>query len=248
MGNRNSTTTRVQPLFDIIKDNPREIDRLLSMMSGYRSTCVDYSGYKVSYGKCEKRLKPPKSLLVWQIENMEKLSQPKDFGVKKTSPSYLKRKKFFERDPRLIDEARTLIAQDNLPSRGWYVFEGYTVPDIFIETRSHLIVGEAKRTESELTTKTTWLGTRDQLVRHIDAVIDSSKEVLSFFLFSKQGFQDRFSQRMENYSNIEYLKCSLRHRDDDTIKKIANTFIGYSFWEDIGRLFSVQYPDMIYEE
>lgn len=245
MGIRNSTFTRVKPLFDRIKDNPREIDRFLSKMSGYRRVRVDYSGYKVSYGECEKRLKPPRSLLVWQIENKEKLSIPKDFGVKKTSPSYPKRKKFFEGDPRLLDEARALIAQANLPGRDWYIFEGYTAPDVFIETRSHLIIGEAKRTENELTTSTTWLGVRDQLVRHIDAVIDSSKEILSFFLFSKQGFHDHYSQKMENYSSIEYLKRSLPHRGDDTIKKIAETFIGYSFWEDLGRLFSMQYPDTI---
>jgi hypothetical protein len=152
---------------------------------------------------------------------------------------------FNEKDPHVFNEARNLIEQDHIPARSWYVFEGYTVPDIFIETRSHLIIGEAKRTESELTTKTTWLGVRDQLLRHIDSVIDSRKEVLSFFLFSKQGFRERFSHKMGNYSNVEYLKRSLRHRDDDTIMKIAKTFIGYSFWEDLGKMFSVQYPDTI---
>jgi hypothetical protein len=245
MGIKNSTLTRVKPLFDRIKDDPRKIDVFLSMMSENRSVHMDYSEYKVSYGESEKRLQPPKSLLIWQLENKNRLSIPRNFGVRKTSPSYLKRKKFFEGDPRLLKEARALIEEGSVPAREWYVFEGYTVPDIFIETKRHRIVGEAKRTEIKLTTRTTWLGERDQLVRHIDAVIDSNKEVLSFFLFSKQGFQNAFSQKMNNYSNIEYMKRSLPHRDYDMIKKIAETFIGYSFWEDLGIVFSVEYPDTI---
>jgi len=122
------------------------------------------------------------------------------------------------------------------------------VPDVFIETRSHIIIGEAKRTESKLTTMTTWHGERDQMVRHIDAVIDSSKQVLSFFLFSKIDFENNFAQKMQNYKSIEYLKRSLPHRKDDIIEKIAGTFVGYSFSEDVGKKFSVKYPDTIYDK
>lgn len=246
MGIKNSSLTRVKPFFDRIKDDPRKLDVLFSMMSENLSVQIDYSEYEISYGKYEKHLRPPKSLLIWQIENKERLSIPKNFGVRQTSPSYLKRKKFFDGDPRTFKEAQALIQKDNVPAREWYVFEGYTVPDVFIETRSHIIIGEAKRTESKLTTKTTWLGERDQLVRHIDSVIDSSKQVLSFFLFSKLDFDTHFSQKMNNYKNTEYLKRSLPHRNYSIIERIAKTFIGYTFWEDVGKVFSIEYPDTIY--
>lgn len=247
MGIKNSSLTRVKPLFDKIGKAPDAIEELLSMMSGYRGLIVDYSDIEIIYGEKEKHLPPPKSLLLWQIENKEKLTIPKNYGVEPSSPSFPKRKAFFNGNEDLILEAKKSLIDGQNASGKWYAFEGSTVPDIYIETPSHIFIGEAKRTELQLTTDTTWLEERDQMVRHIDAVLDNPKEVIAFFIFNKEGFEKRFASKIDRYRDADYLKSSLPHRDLSEVERVAETFVGYAFWEDIAERFGIKFPDTIYD-
>lgn len=67
-----------------------------------------------------------------------------------------------------LEESYDALASTN---RAWYVFEGFTNPDIFIEGDDYIIVCEGKWTEPHITTKTTNLAAdneyRNQMVRHI---------------------------------------------------------------------------------
>lgn len=166
-----------------------------------------------------------------------KYGQIKRFGKAKiiadTKKSSIERAKLFSNDENQKKTALSNLEKQKLPQVAWYIFEGYTQPDIYIETRTTIIVGEAKRTEDKLTTETTWLKNRDQLIRHIDTVIDSGKEVYSFFLVENKDLYN-----FENYSDIEYFKKSLPHRDEKTLKKDFRYILWRNHLEWCKRTFS----------
>jgi hypothetical protein len=251
MGKRDSTKTRVIPLFNEINNSSRKINDLINMMSKAPDKTIDFSHADIYYGCSEKRLKPSTKILEWLVLNLKDLINgnesviPRNYGVSKMSPSYDKRRNFFNDDINTFNEALKLVQKSNLPKSGWYIFEGYTAPDIYIETKEYIIVGEAKRTENHLTTSTMWLQVRDQLIRHIDAVIDSGKEVLSFFIFDRKVFNKNYENKMCNYDKFEYYRKSLPHRDDQTIQRVLNTFIGYTFWDDVAKKFNPSFLDTI---
>ncbi|MGD1820457.1 MAG: hypothetical protein ACPKOI_11370 [Pleomorphochaeta sp.] len=120
----------------------------------------------------------------------------------------------------------------------WFIFEGYTYPDIYFESNKKIYIGEAKRTESKLTTSTKWLKKRDQLIRHIDSVIDSDKEIISFFIIENPNLYD-FSV----YKNFEYFQKNLPYRNKQSIEKAYQSFIGYCTWDEISNKLGIIFSD-----
>lgn len=50
---------------------------------------------------------------------------------------------------------------DNLPSRAWCIFEGYSYPDLYIEGKDYIVICEGKWTEPHITTETTYLNDKN---------------------------------------------------------------------------------------
>ncbi len=242
MGDKNSSLTRVIPLMDLLIKDTVNFDKFFTIFN--KKIKIDYPIIEYRYGYDEKAIQPPRSILKWLVENTDKLKDSEKAKIiADTKKSSIERAKLFSNDENQKKTALSNLEKQKLPQVAWYIFEGYTQPDIYIETRTTIIVGEAKRTEDKLTTETTWLKNRDQLIRHIDAVIDSGKEVYSFFLVENKDLYN-----FENYSDIEYFKKSLPHRDEKTVKKIFDTYCGVTTWNDVKELFpEICFPNTLDE-
>lgn len=245
MSTRNSSLTRVKPLFDYINSDIEKLNRLLSLLDIDKKIEHD-SLIEIRYGVNEKKIPPSKSLLIWMLKNLNELSKVKNYGTKSTdSETYEKRKLLFSGDKEKLDKALHEIQRNSkIPKNAWYIFEGYTSPDIFIETIDSIFVGEAKRTEKNITTKTTWLNPRDQLIRHIDSQLDQPKEIYSFYILEKQEYQKGvYKKSMDKYLEEAYFKSNLKHRNESDILRAFKSYHKYIFWEDIADCFDISFPD-----
>jgi len=50
---------------------------------------------------------------------------------------------------------------------------------------------------------------------------------------------------MELYSNIDYYRENLKHRDKIAVERAFKSFVGFIFWEDISDFFKISFPDKI---
>ena len=134
-----------------------------------------------------------------------------------------------------------LVALENVydslsPSdRHWFLFEGFTHPDIFIEGEDYVIVCEGKWTEPNVTTKTTHLSadgeSRNQMVRHIQGALNySDKKVYGFYIVDESC----------NYKNELTEDCFKKQLERETVRipdsekeKILDSFCGYTTWQEI---------------
>lgn len=246
---RDSSLTRVKPLFDFIGSDEDKLNQFLRLFKSNISNVKKNSIIETRYGKNEKKIPPSKSLLIWMLQNLTELNDVKNFGVKNVnSRTYQKRKDLFSGDKKLADEAiRIVQSKFELPDNAWYIFEGKTHPDIFLETTDSIFIGEAKRIEKDITTTTKWLNQRDQLIRHIDSLLDQLKPIYSFYILEQSEYsKGPYKESMIDYSKKEYFLKNLRHRGDSLIERAMSSFIGFIFWEDIAECFKeINFPDKI---
>lgn len=245
MGIRNSTHTRVKPLFDFINSDINNLNCLLDLFD--KNLRIEHNSLiEVLYGNKEKKIPPSKSILIWMLKHLEELNKLDNYGTNSVnSKTYLKREQLFNGNTKIMEEAINQINTNlPLPKSAWYIFEGYSCPDIFIETNDCIFIGEAKRTEKDITTKTKWLNQRDQLIRHIDSLLDQNKDIYSFYILeNKEYLKGVYERSMKLYTNKDYFKLNLKHRDDLSIERAFESFIGFIFWEDIADCFNICFLD-----
>lgn len=248
MGKRNSSLTRVKPLFDFINSDIDKLNSFLELFENNNKIVKQNSIIEIRYGENEKRIPAPKSILIWMLQNLNALNEVKNHGVTDiNSETYKKRSELFSGNIKLKEEAIDIIKTSNETLENkWFTFEGKTAPDIFIETSDTIFIGEAKRTENDITTKTRWLEERDQLVRHIDSLLDQSKPIISFYILEKEIYlKGAYKKSMKLYNDRDYFKKNLKHRDNNSIERAFNSFVGFIFWEDISDYFEISFPDKI---
>ncbi len=243
-GIKDSTKTRVIPLMNHIGKDIKMINDLFSLISKVRPIAENDSDIKIFFDDKEKKLCPKQELLEWYVTNYDKLIKVKNFGSS-NKDTQDNRREILNGSKEKIEEALSLIRQNPTATKKWYIFEGYSQPDIYIETSSAIYIGEAKRTERNLTTSTQWLDPRDQLIRHADSVIDGDKDVFFFFLIDEEKESIYDLARYED--DFDYYKASLPHRSDkeDSIKKIMKSYCGYTTWQKISEKFGITFPDTI---
>jgi hypothetical protein len=237
MGKYNSSTYRVEPLIEYIKNDLTKINEFLNLLG----IGVDSLPYEYFYGSNEKVLKPTKKHLVELVNYIA----TKENGFPKTTNE--DRVEFYSKDKDLKEKKRLEAIMeiekiyDSLPSetRKWFIFEGFTHPDIYIEGKDYILLGEGKWTENHITTETTNLRTkigerRNQMIRHIQAALNlnSGKKIYAFYLVDKEcGYLLDLTKESFN-----------KQIDDETItvdnkEEILNSFVGYTTWQDIKELF-----------
>ena len=247
MGKFNSSLTRVKPLFDLISSDSYKLNNLFSLFNLKSYKFEDDSIIEIRYGYTEKKIPAPKSLLMWMLLNLDSLNKVMKHGTKnENSETYKKRELLFSGDSKTLEEAiSSLITISGTTEKKWFILEGKTSPDIYIETIDSIFIGEAKRTENHITTKTTWLNHRDQLIRHIDSLLDQPKNIYSFYFLESKNFKANFEESMKSYIEKEYFASNLKHRNELLVERALNSFIGFVFWEDIEKHFNITFPDTI---
>jgi hypothetical protein len=188
----------------------------------------------------EKQLKPSKRHMSALIAYMAAKDHT---GI---SVANVKRQQLFSPDANSRTEAcqEALAALEEhydtlAPStRAWYVFEGFTNPDVFIEGDDYVVVCEGKWTESHITVKTTNLAAeneyRNQMIRHIQGALNATKKkVYAFYIVDAEcGYttdltKATFAQQLE----METIKIPAAEK-----AQIMEAFCGYTTWQDIQKV------------
>lgn len=190
------------------------------------------------YGDREKSLKPPKKHLEKLIDYMAKKAHR---DVKGLSP---KRRALFglgsdaDREAARV-EARRLLDQTygnpTLP-KAWYIFEGETCPDIYVEGDDYVIVCEGKWTEPNITAKTTHLCGADeyrhQMIRHIQGALNiTDKRVYAFYIVDADcAYRDALTpEALREQIALETVTPERR-------EEILASFCGYTTWQGLKSL------------
>jgi hypothetical protein len=256
MGTYDSSRTRVVPVFDALMErDPSGRTWLLPLLrlgsrSGGRldevATAELVPSHPRWWGKNERRLDPPKSLLRWLVFNACAPASDSLWGGPATRA---KRKLLVERDTEAISEALRHL-ETSTTFRKWYVLEGRSQPDVCLETDALIVVIEGKRTERKATTVTTWMRSRSQILRHMDAAweIGGGKRVLGLLIVEGHGGADAETPNdhwlAEANSQVlaETLSDSLPHREPVQRHQIAAGFLGVTTWQRVCSVFGLAWP------
>ena len=132
--------------------------------------------------------------------------------------------------------------QDRRPSpRAWYVLEGPSQPDVYLDTDEAVIVVEGKRTETAPTTSTAWMRVRHQMLRHLDAAWEHRQGRRIYGLYIVEAGEGTTSveapatwhEAVEKTISDEVLKGSLPHRSPDERTQIAGALLGVTTWQAV---------------
>jgi hypothetical protein len=195
MGDFDSSKTRVAPFFNRLCERDwtgrKWLGPLLRLpqLPGVSRSEVELASPALrdcGWGEGEKPLPAPRSLLEWLIRNLHPPRREEDLG---TGEVRAKREALLRQDPAVIRQALERLATTDRPDRAWWLFEGPSRPDAYLETDDEIIVIEGKRTEPAATTYTTWMAVRHQMLRHMDAAWDlrRGRRVYGFFMVEGEG-------------------------------------------------------------
>jgi len=249
MGKNNSSKTRVAPVFEgLLKLDPTGsswLPKLLSLPHGGAAACI--IGRDCLLECCrwdghggEKALPPPASLLRWLAQNVEHPSDPRVWRTSEYTRQ--KREALLRRDPDTIAEA--LRALERPPCKaGWYVLEGPSYPDVYLETPDIIVVIEGKRTEGKTTTRTLWMPGRRQMWRHIDCAWErrGNKRVCGLLIVEQDGEATQFA---EETLSADAIHKSLPHRSPDEVLAITECFLGAITWQSVCEEFGLSMPSL----
>jgi hypothetical protein len=254
MGKKDSSKTRVVPVFDFLYQKDKTgiswLPKLLSLPQGGNpirlpANC-NFSIEHVGWDRNEMKLDPPISLLSWLIRHPRKPTSGK-LSSNKTKAK--KRQEWIEGSDSRMAEALDLL-YSNPNGEDWHIFEGQSQPDVFIQTSDLLIVIEGKRTERKPTTITKWMMGRHQMLRHIDCgwEIRGKRNVIGFFIVEGTGEKGNIPTSWLDYAkatiNYDSIASSLPHRRPEERKSIASCFAGVTTWQLLCREFGIDWKQL----
>lgn len=218
----NSSKYRVEPTAKVL-NSTENVNKLISLVCNEK---VEDIG-EIFYGKNEKKLKPKKEHLLKTIDHVCE----KTYKVSKDNTERIAYIKLNEA------KAKDLIEKNynTLPAKAWYILEGHSCPDLYIECKNHIILCEGKWTESNITTKTTYISRRNQMARHIQCALNqTSKKIIAFYIvdancsYTKNLTKEAFKSQLESESIC---------LDKTEKQQILSSFYGYTTWQEISKAF-----------
>ena len=242
MGIYNSSETRVKPLGNAILNDHNLVDKILSIIMpnepvSFGSFDNNKDVFFTGHNK-EKSLSPTQEHLLAIIDKIitdESFREHVKKKDKSSSTNKLLRGKLFELDPETLGKAKCHFET-------WNKFERPSYPDLFVENENNILIIEGKRTEKDITKKTTYLEHRSQMIRHIENALSychCKKQVIAFYIIEENC-------HYKNLCTKSYLKKSFA---EETIKKdtklrneICNCFYGYTTWQEIAKVLNIEYP------
>jgi hypothetical protein len=246
MGCCDSSRTRVAPVFSRLQCiDPtgrswlRELMRLPTGLGREPLRILLSSIEAALWWPNEVKLAPPSSLLHWLVDNMTAPRDDVDWGRGVTRT---KREALVQRDAATIQEAKVRLARPaTLVGRhDWAVLEGSSQPDVFLQTSDLIVVIEGKRTESGPTIGTTWVPSRHQMLRHLDAAwqVRETRAVYGFFIVEEDPREPgkvpkAWVEFADATISASALRGSLPHRTDAERQAIATGFLGVTTWQSV---------------
>jgi hypothetical protein len=191
MGLKDSSKTRVRPIFNELLDRSRSgadwLDALSQMASRSRPAAASFGqlGHLIPsdtpatrddrLGRVfERTVAPPAEFLKWLLEHPDQLQIPDRATFGASSPNAQDwRRKLFSDDPVLRAQAiaegtGALTVEGAEGSRHqWWAFEGFTHIDCCLITDSTVLFVEGKRTEA-VSPSTRWFVKRSQIWRNVE--------------------------------------------------------------------------------
>lgn len=260
--NRDSTKTRVAPVFDALRGQDKTGEKWLaglltlpqlgkpidpsqvSGMGALEEACWDASSRK----RREKKLAPPISLLSWLVRHLRE-AHPQD--ITGDADKARRRRKLQEGDPATVAKALDRL-RSSPGSRGWHVLEGRSSPDVYLTTPRAVVVIEGKRTEAKPTTHTSFMKGRHQMLRHMDAAyeIAGNRAVLGFFIVEGGEAGEVppvWRDAAEQTLSPEAIDGSLPHRPQAERDAIVGGFLGVTTWEQVCTRFGID-PQVMIDE
>ena len=258
-----SSKTRVAPVFEQLRaqshDGSAWIHRLLALSCHGATRLTNPAPQRISspqfgttfgWSDREVALAPPRSLLMWLVRHLEMPARESDLG---NGPTLEKRKALANRDPKVVAEALALLdsrsASERHP-RAWYVLEGASSPDVFLETDQAIIVIEGKRTEPGPTTSTSFLPGRHQMLRHMDCAweIRRGRPVYGFFIVEEHADDHDWIDFAAATCSDAAIEGSLPHRGVNERLAIRRGFLGFTTWRAVCAEFAIDMatlPDQV---
>ena len=237
MGKYNSSKYRVVPLVNTIKSNQQNFDLFLTTVHSKKIIpkliCpIEDNAYFC--GDNEKQLKPPKEHLRSLVKYIaSKKIEPCNVGSKRADLYGFNGNK--KRNTAELEALRCIddVYDEQLLPKAWYIFEGATNPDIYIEGEDYVIICEGKWTESHITTKTTHLKSekeyRNQMVRHIQGALNSTKKkVYAFYIVDAKC--DYINDLTEDAFKTQLEMETIKPKET---ADILSAFYGYTTWQEL---------------
>jgi len=187
----------------------------------------------------EARLAAPQGLLRWLLENAE---EPRDAAAWGRRPEVMaNRRRVVDRDADTLAGALRSLQERRSSPRAWYVLEGPSQPDVYLDSADAVIVVEGKRTETAPTTSTAWMRVRHQMLRHLDAAWEHREGRRLYGLYIVEAESGTSSteppttwhEAVESTISEEVLRASLPHRTPDERLQIASALLGVTTWQAV---------------
>lgn len=250
----NSLRTRVVPVFSALFDRDSSGGAWLRALLALSGATIPEdlgsipAGAPRFFGDSEKALPAPPALLRWLVQHATAPADPTLLSPGDTGDH---RRGLLAREPDRIREALRLLDEQPSP-RAWYVLEGPSYPDVFIETESAVVVIEGKRTEPEPTTRTTWMSRRDQMLRHIDAAWDLRGPRAVYGLLIVEGdssdvasVPQKWQSHVADLRTPVVLEANLPHRSASDRQAIGQALLGVTTWQQLCGVLSLPWPPTV---
>jgi len=255
MGIYDSSMTRVAPIFDILMDSDPTgaswLHRLIRLGSRAGEVILPIPLGRLRHdhgrlwGSGERALPAPRSLLEWLVRN---ISEEAVESTRDTGETLEKRRALARRDSDVISDALTRL-RNNERGRNWWVLEGESRPDAMVVTDRLVLVVEGKRTERFPTSQTKWMAKRSQLIRHMDAALETADGRLVLGMLLVEGeppdptvVPERWALASADHLRHDLLAASLPHRSGEERQRIANGFLGFATWQLVCNEFGIDWP------
>ena len=246
MGIFDSSRTRVAPVFGRLQcldpSGRLWLQALLELANTRKLPTPEAGTSRLRLAKWwprEAKLAAPPGLLRWLLENAE---EPTDAAAWGRRPEVMaNRRRVVDRDADTLAGALRSLQDRRPPTRAWYVLEGPSQPDVYLDSAETVIVVEGKRTETAPTTSTAWMRVRHQMLRHLDAAWEhrDGRRIYGLYIVEAENGTNSvepastWHEAVESTISDEVLRGSLPHRSPEERLQIASALLGVTTWQAV---------------
>ena len=244
MGTYDSSKYRVEPLARYLEKNYNCIKELLIECVGIKEDQLpSLANPKFYYGQQEKALKPTEEHLLGLIDHLA----AKEHNLPETKVGTLRYQLFYgnkferrqaaQKAKELLRNGYNSLANN---SKRQYVFEGFSKPDLLIDTDECVILVEGKWTETKVTNSTTYIKgndeQRNQMVRHIQGALNEykGKKVIAFYIVDDRC---KYKNQLRTSEMSELVDNETIKPNDDERGLIRDSYYGFTTWQEVSKAF-----------